>query len=157
MTNMKAAIGNNAGGARFMNDTTEYNTKIVAEFRANKGHVGGQWNDVPLLLLHHRGAKTGVCRVNPVAYLPDGSRFFVWAANGGGPEHPAWFHNLKTHPATRIEVGGDTFDVVAEEAIGDNRDQLFEKAALRYPQLAEAANRTDRIIPILVLRPAQIT
>jgi len=130
----------------------DYNAKIIAEFRANAGRVGGPWQDTPLLLLHHTGAKSGTAHVNPVAYLPDDSRYFIWAANGGAPKHPAWYHNLKAHPITRIEVGSETADVMAEEATGAERDRLYARAADRYPQLAELAHKTDRLIPIVVLR-----
>jgi deazaflavin-dependent oxidoreductase (nitroreductase family) len=132
---------------------TEYNAKIIAELRASQGRVAGTWEDIPLLLLHHTGAKSGVSRVNPVAYLLDDPRYFIWAANGGAPKHPAWYQNLKVHPITRIEVGGDTIDVVAEEATGNDRERLFAKATERYPQLADAANKTQRVIPIVVLTP----
>jgi deazaflavin-dependent oxidoreductase (nitroreductase family) len=135
----------------------EYNAKIIAEFRAGAGRVGGPWEDIPLLLLHHTGAKSATARVNPVAYLPDSSRYFIWAANGGAPNHPAWYHNLKAHPITRIEVGNATVDVVAEEMTGAERDRLFARATGRYPQLAEAARKTDRLIPIVVLRPTPAT
>jgi deazaflavin-dependent oxidoreductase (nitroreductase family) len=131
----------------------QYNAKIIDEFRANDGRVGGMWEETPLLLLHHTGAKFGVGRVNPVAYLPDTSRYFIWAANGGAPKNPAWYHNLKTHPSTTIEVGSETIGVVAEESTGDERDRLFAIAAKRYPQLAELARKTTRVIPIVVLTP----
>ena len=131
----------------------EYNTKVISEFRANSGRVGGMWEETPLLLLHHTGGTTGASRVNPVAYLPDDGRYFIWAANGGAPKHPAWYHNLKEHPVTRIEVRSDTIDVVAEEATGRERDRLFAKAAERYTQLADIAQKTERIIPLVVLTP----
>jgi hypothetical protein len=67
----------------------EYNAKVIAEFRANGGRVSDMWEGTPLLLLHHTGAKSEVRRVNPVAYLPDDGRYFIWAANGGAPRHPA--------------------------------------------------------------------
>jgi deazaflavin-dependent oxidoreductase (nitroreductase family) len=131
----------------------DYNGKIIAEFRANQGHVGGDWEGVPLLLLHHVGAKSAQSRVNPVAYLRDGTYYFVWAANGGASQHPAWYHNLRTHPDTNIEVGGETIDVVAEETTGEERKRLYSMATGTYPQLAEAAARTERVIPIVVLAP----
>ena len=131
----------------------EYNAKIIAEFRANKGHVGDMWEGTPLLLLHHTGATSGVSRVNPVAYLPDDGRYFIWAANGGASKHPAWYHNLKEHPLTRIEVSNETIDVVTEEATGEERESLFAKAAERYPQLAGIARKTERTIPLVVLTP----
>ena len=132
----------------------EYNAKVIGEFRANSGRVGGMWEESPLLLLHHTGAVSGVSRVNPVAYLPDDGRYFIWAANGGAPKHPAWYHNLTEHPVTRIEVGSKMIDVGAEEATGDERERLFAKAAERYPQLADIATKTERIIPLVVLRRA---
>ena len=131
----------------------EYNAKIIAEFRGNEGRVGGPWEDIPLLLLYHTGARSATEHVNPVAYLHDDSRYFIWAANGGAPQHPAWYHNLKAHPVTRIEVGNETVNVVAEEMTGPQRDQLFARATDRYPQLADVAQKTDRVIPIVVLRP----
>ena len=80
-------------------------------------------------------------RVNPVAYLPDDRRYLIWAANGGAPNNPDWYHNLKAHPNTRIEVGSETIDVVAEEATGAERERLFAKATERYPQLHELARQ----------------
>ena len=129
----------------------EYNAKIIKDFRANQGHVGGMWEGTPLLLLHHAGAKSDVSRVTPVAYLPDDRGYLIWAANGGAPNNPSWYHNLKAHPNTRIEVGSETIDVVAEEATGTERERLFAKAADRYPQLHDLAHKTDRVIPMIVL------
>jgi deazaflavin-dependent oxidoreductase (nitroreductase family) len=131
----------------------EYNAKVIGEFRANSGRVGGMWEGTPLLLLHHTGALTGVNRVNPVAYMPDDGRYFIWAANGGAPKHPAWYRNLKENPVTRIEVSSETIEVVAEEATGGERDRLFAKAAKRYPQLADMARKTERVIPLVILTP----
>jgi len=111
------------------------------------------YDGTPLLLLHHIGARSGASRVNPLAYLPAAGRHRIWAANGGAPKHPAWYQNLKTHPFTRIEVGSETIDVVAEEATGDKRVRLFARSAQRYPSLAEIAQRTERVIPLVVLTP----
>jgi len=131
----------------------DYNAKVIAEFRANSGRVGDIWEEIPLLLLHHTGAKSGMRRVNPVAYLPHDAGYLIWAANGGAPKNPAWYHNLMTHPITRIELGRETIEVVAEEARGDKRAHLYARATEHYPQLAEAARKTTRVIPMIVLTP----
>lgn len=131
----------------------DYNALVIDEFRVNAGHVGGDWEDIPLLLLHHTGARSGVGRVNPVAYLPDGRGYFIWAANGGAPSNPDWYHNLKADPNTRIEVGRDTIEVISQEAEGSERERLFAEATDRYPQLLEAARKTSRLIPMIVLTP----
>ncbi len=106
-----------------------------------------------LLLLHHRGARTGAERVNPVAYLPDDGRYVVFASKAGAPTNPAWYHNLKAHPETTIEVGDDTVAVTASEVTGDERDRLFGAQAERSPQFAEYQQKTDRLIPVVVLTP----
>ena len=131
----------------------EYNAKVIDEFRANEGRVGGMWEGTPLLLLHHTGARSGVSRVNPVGYLPDEPRYVIFASNGGAPSSPDWYHNLKAQPTTRIEVESETIDVVAEEATGEERERLFARGAERFPDLARHARRTDRVIPVIVLTP----
>lgn len=131
----------------------EYNAKVIDEFRANDGRVGGIWEATPLLLLHHTGAKSGVSRVNPVGYLPDEQRYLIFASNGGAPSNPDWYHNLEAQPNTRIEVGSETIDVVAEEATGEEREHLFARGADRFPDLTTHARKTDRVIPVIVLTP----
>lgn len=131
----------------------DYNAKLIDEFRASDGRVGGVWVRTPLLLLHHTGAKSGARRVNPVGYLLDPPRYLIFASNGGAPSNPGWYQNLKAQPNTRIEVGRETIDVVAEEAKGEERERLFARAADRFPDLAKYARTTDRMIPVIVLTP----
>jgi len=131
----------------------EYNAQVIDEFRGNEGRVGGIWDGTPLLLLHHTGARSGASRVNPVGYLANESRCVIFASNGGAPSNPAWYHNLKAKPNTRIEVGRETIDVLAREATGEERQRLFRREAERFPDLAEHARRTDRDIPVIVLTP----
>jgi deazaflavin-dependent oxidoreductase (nitroreductase family) len=115
----------------------EYNAKIIEEFRASRGRAGGTWEETPPLLLHHTGAKSGVSRANAVAYLPDGSRHLVWAANGGAPNHPDWYRILMARPNTRIEVGSETIDVWRG---GDGRGA---RAPLRQSSRAIPATRRN--------------
>ena len=131
----------------------DYNAKLIVEFRANDGRVGGVWEGTPLLLLHHTGAKSGASRVNPVGYLPDPPRYLIFASNGGATSNPDWYHNLKAQPNTSIEVGPETIDVLAEEAMGEERKRLFARGADRFPDLAKYARKADRVIPVIVLTP----
>ena len=130
-----------------------YNEQIIEEFRANEGRVGGRFEGNPLLLLHHTGAKSGKSRINPLAYLSDRGRYVVFASKGGAPTHPDWYHNLKAHPNTTIEVGTDTVDVVASKATGEERERIFRIQAERVPQFAEYQKQTKRLIPVMVLTP----
>ena len=133
----------------------EANARIIEEFRANDGRMGGAFEGMQLLLLHHTGAKSGTRRINPVAYLADDGRYVVFASRGGAPANPAWYHNLMAHPDATIEVGRDTIDVVASEATGEERERLYGAQAERIPQFAEYHKRTQRLIPVIVLTPRE--
>ena len=134
-----------------MND---FNAQIIEEFRANDGRVGGQFDGMPILLLHHTGAKSGEHYVNPLAYQADDGRYVVFASRGGSPANPGWYHNLKANPDISIEVGTETIPVHAEEARGEERDRLFRTQAERLPVFAEYEQKTGgRIIPVMVLEP----
>ncbi len=131
----------------------EFNAKIIEEFHANEGSVGGMFDGMPLLLLHHTGAKSGQRRINPLAYQSDGGRYVVFASKGGAPSHPDWYRNLVAHPDATIEVGTDTIDVLASEATGEERERLFRTQAERFPQFGEYEQKTERVIPVIVLTP----
>jgi deazaflavin-dependent oxidoreductase (nitroreductase family) len=131
----------------------DFNARIIDEFRANQGVVGGPFEGATLLLLHHVGAKSGKDRLNPLVYNRDGDRYVVFASKAGAPTNPDWYHNLKANPNITIEVGTDTIEVVASEAGGDERDRLFSAQAERSPQFAEYQSKTDRVIPVIVLTP----
>ncbi|WP_249020984.1 nitroreductase family deazaflavin-dependent oxidoreductase [Conexibacter sp. S30A1] len=131
----------------------DFNTQVINEFRENGGRVGGPFDGAPLLLLHHRGAKSGTERVTPLVYLADGERHLIFASKGGAPENPAWFHNLKAHPDTTIEVGTETIAVTATELTGEERDRLYERQASLMPNFREYQEQTSRKIPVVALTP----
>jgi len=136
-----------------MSSPQDFNAQVIEEFRANEGRVGGMFESMPVLLLHHTGARSGTHRVNPLVYLADDGRYVVFASKGGAPENPGWYHNVTANPQTAIEVGGETVDVAAREATGEERDRLFRTQAERQPQFAEYEQKTERVIPVIVLEP----
>ena len=77
---------------------SDFNLKIIEEFRANGGETSGPFKGRPLLLLTTKGAKSGAERTTPLVYSRDGERVVIIASMGGAPKHPAWFHNLRVHP-----------------------------------------------------------
>jgi deazaflavin-dependent oxidoreductase (nitroreductase family) len=133
----------------------DFNAQIIDEFHANQGRVGRMFEGVPLLLLHHTGAKSGSSRVNPLAYQSDGGRYVIFASKAGAPTNPDWYHNLKAQPNVRIEVGTDTIDVLAGEATGAERERLFSTQVERFPQFAEYEKKAGRVIPVIVLTPVK--
>jgi len=132
----------------------DWNAKIIEEFRANQGKVGGQFEGAPLLLIHTRGAKTGQERVNPVMYQADGDRLAVFASKGGAPTNPDWYKNLVANSRARVEVGTETYDVIARVAEGEERERIWKIQKLRYPGFADYERRTDRQIPVVILERA---
>ena len=131
---------------------TSYNTKIIEEFRANGGRVGGIWKGTDLILIHHVGARSGTERVTPLGCftLEDG-RYVIVAANGGSTAHPGWYHNLKANPMITAEVGGQTFTVLARELDGGARAELWPALVARYPTLGEHQAKTTRQVPVIML------
>lgn len=138
--------------AQAQGNGASYNARIIEEFRAAGGQVGGEWAGTPLILVHHAGARTGIERVTPLGCFPLGNgRYAVVASSGGSPNHPAWYHDLKAHPVTTAEVGAETFTVVAEELDDPARAALWPSLTARYPTLAQHQAKTARQFPVFVL------
>jgi deazaflavin-dependent oxidoreductase (nitroreductase family) len=133
----------------------DFNAQVIAEFRANQGQVGGMFEGMTLLLLHHTGAKSGQSRINPLVYQGEDGRYVIFASKGGAPTNPDWYYNLEAHPEAQIEVGTQTLDVVASEATGGERDRIFRAQVERSPQFGDYEKNTDRVIPVIILTPAQ--
>ena len=121
-------------------------------FGANAGKVGGRFANSNLLLLHTTGAKSGLQRVVPLAYLADGERLVVIASMGGAPRSPKWYHNLVANPDVRVEVGSEQFDAKATVAQEPERTTLYEKMEAVSPAFSTYKEKAaPRIIPVIVL------
>ena len=138
---------------KVMGDRQDWNKKIIEEFRANQGKVGGMFQGTPILLLHHTGAKSGKVRVNPLAYQANGNRLVVFASKGGAPTNPDWFHNLKANPRATVEVGTETRDVRARVAEGEEREKIWSRQKEIMPGFAGYETKTTRQIPVIILEP----
>ncbi|MDG6904635.1 MAG: nitroreductase family deazaflavin-dependent oxidoreductase [Nitrososphaerota archaeon] len=138
-------------------NVNDWNAHNIEEFRNNHGRIGGRFEGAPMLLISHKGARTGKLRVNPLMYLKDGNRYLIFCSKGGAPTNPDWYYNLKAHPEVQIEVGDETINVRAEEIKGTERDRLYAKQASLYPSFAEYQSKTKRIIPIMALSPRKTT
>jgi deazaflavin-dependent oxidoreductase (nitroreductase family) len=136
-----------------VSDGNDFNERNIAEFRANHGRVGGQFEGAPLVILHTVGAKSGKLRINIMMYLADGDRYLIFASKAGADENPAWYWNLKANPDARIEVGDGTVDVRATELQGAERDEKYALQAERYPGFADYEHKTSRTIPVVALTP----
>jgi len=142
-----------------MPDVNDWNKQTIAEFRANGGRIGGPFEGAPVVLVHHRGRKSGREYVNPMMYLPDerdDNTIYVFASKGGTPSNPDWYYNLTAAGEGTIERGTETYRVAVHEVTGTERDRIYDEQARRYPGFAEYAQQTAgiRTIPVLELQRA---
>jgi deazaflavin-dependent oxidoreductase (nitroreductase family) len=135
-----------------MSDRVERNRQIIEEFRANGGEVAA-FAGSRLLLLTHTGARTGRTYTSPMAYLPDRDRLVVFATNGGRPANPGWYHNLVAHPQAMVEVGRESFPVVATLLDGDERERVWAAQVAVAPYFADFRSIAGRTIPVVALVP----
>jgi deazaflavin-dependent oxidoreductase (nitroreductase family) len=140
-----------------MPDVNDWNEKIIAEFRANEGRVGGPFEGAPVVLVHHRGRKSGREYVTPMMYLPDDGEtdtVYVFASKAGAPSNPDWYYNLTAAGEGTVERGTGTYRVAVRELSGDERNRIYDEQARRYSGFAGYAQRTAgiRTIPVLELR-----
>ena len=132
---------------------SDWNDKIIEEFRANEGKVGGNFEGAPLLLLHTTGARTGQERVSPMMYQQVDGGYAVFASKGGAPTNPDWYHNLVARPEVRAEIGTGTRQLVARVAQGEERERIWTAQKAAYPGFADYERKTTREIPVVILEP----
>jgi deazaflavin-dependent oxidoreductase (nitroreductase family) len=139
-----------------MTGPSDFNGKIIEEFRTNAGKVGGPFAGSDILLLHHTGARTGTERVSPLAFQRVGESLAVFASKAGAPDNPAWYHNLIANPDASVEVGTETFPVKARVAEPAERDVLWDRQKERAPHFAQYEEKAaPRKIPVIVLDPVK--
>ena len=134
-----------------MND---FNQKIIDEFRANAGVVGGPFEGGTLLILHTTGAKSGAVRLSPLMYREEGDDLAIFASKAGAPDNPDWYHNVRANPDVTIEIGTETRAARARVAEGAERDEIWDRQKTEVPQFAEYEANTDRTIPVVILETA---
>lgn len=132
---------------------SDFNQKIMEEFHANGGKVGGRFDGVDILILTSTGRKSGQMRWHPIAYSTDGDRYIIVASKAGAPTSPDWYHNVVASGSAVIEVGNDVIPVEATIATGAERERLYAQHAARMPAFNDYVKNTTREIPVVVLTP----
>ena len=135
--------------------TKLYGSAHVKRYRETGGEVGHIWKEgSTILLLTTTGRTSGERRTTPLIYAEDGDRYVIIASQGGAPEHPGWYRNLDEGSRRRAAGEDDVFPANARTAEGEERDRLWEKANEVWPHYAEYQQRTERVIPVVVLERA---
>ena len=144
-------MSDETSGAEANKALNDWNANVIAEFRANEGRVGGNFEGAPVLLLHTIGKRSGLDRVNPMMYLELDGAIYVFASNAGAPTHPDWYLNLVANPDVNVEVGTETYSVTAETVSPSERDRIYALQVERYPGFGEYEQKTTRVIPVVKL------
>ncbi|WNV89585.1 nitroreductase family deazaflavin-dependent oxidoreductase [Umezawaea sp. Da 62-37] len=133
-------------------DTRSWNEKVIDEFHANAGKVGGPFEGKELVLLTMTGAKSGEPRTTPLATSHDGDDLVVVASYGGADRHPDWYYNVVANPRVTVEFGTEKFEATAREVTDRaERDRLYANMVSVMPGFADYEKKTDRLIPVIVL------
>jgi deazaflavin-dependent oxidoreductase (nitroreductase family) len=133
-------------------DYERFTRMLIEDMRAHNGEVtNGPMAGRPLMLLTTTGAKTGKERSTIVTYTRDGDRYVIAASKSGAPTNPAWFHNLRANPEVTAEAGGEKFRARATVTSGAERDRLWDQHAEQRPEFRDYPNKTDRVIPMILL------
>ena len=134
-----------------MTDRNEFNRTVIDEFRETGGKASGIFEGAPMILITHKGAKSGKEYTTPLVHTRDGDSYVIIASKGGAPQYPQWFRNLVANPDVTVEVGTERFPARARVAEGDERARLFRAQADLMPNFDEYAKATTREIPVVVL------
>ena len=124
----------------------------AAVFRLTGGRLGRRLVDNDMLLLTTVGASTGREHTVPLLYLEHDDSLVVVASYGGRPDHPQWFKNLLTNPRGRAQVGSESFPVESAVAAAEERSLLWPNVVDAYDGYQVYQSRTDRVIPLVLLR-----
>jgi len=132
--------------------TTLFGQEHVRRYRETDGKEGHIWKEgSTILLLTTTGRKTGKETTTPLIYGVDGDNPVIVASQGGAPEHPGWYRNLSKTPEVGVQILGEEFRARARTAEGEERERLWRTMNEIWPHYAEYAERTDRVIPVVVL------
>lgn len=126
----------------------------VELYESSGGTQGTTMRGMPVIVLTTKGARTGKIRKTPLMRVEHDGRYAVVASLGGAPKHPVWYHNITAHPHVELQDGPVKQDMTARELSGHERQLWWQRAVAAYPDYADYQTKTDRVIPVLVLEPA---
>ena len=111
---------------------------------------------LPVVIVTHRGRKTGAIRKTPLMRVVDGNNYILVASQGGAPKNPLWYYNLKANPNVEIRDRSEVYAMRVREIVNSaERERLWKIAVEAYPPYQEYQEKTDRVIPIFVAEPVE--
>ncbi|MGH9135631.1 MAG: nitroreductase/quinone reductase family protein [Acidimicrobiales bacterium] len=134
-------------------------SRAAARFHARrhaqgKGKLLDRFIGAPVFSLTVAGRKSGQPRTVMLILTRRGDDIIVAGSNGGNPDPPAWYLNLRDAGEATVEVGGERWAVTARHAEGAERDECWQLLVATYPDFETYQRLTDRQIPVVVLERA---
>ena len=128
----------------------------VELYEGSDGAEGTTLRDtgLPVIIVTHRGRKTGALRKTPLMRVVDGKNYVLVASKGGAPENPLWYYNLKADPEVEIRDHSEVFSMRVRQVVDPiERERLWKLAVAAYPPYQDYQQRTERLIPLFVAEP----
>jgi deazaflavin-dependent oxidoreductase (nitroreductase family) len=125
----------------------------LAVYKLTKGALGGSMVGLGVLLLTTTGRKSKKLITRPLGFFPDGDKYVIIGSNGGSDSHPNWYLNLQENPKVHVQIKERQFDAMAAPAAEPERKRLWDKLVELSPWYVRYAEKTQRVIPMVVLTP----
>lgn len=142
--------------AKYVPSPRDWVREQVELYEGSGGTRGTTLRDtgLPVVIVTHRGNKTGEIRKTPLMRVKDGGSYILVGSQGGAPKHPAWVHNLRANPQIELRDGTVVQPMrVREVKDAAERSRLWTLAVAAYPPYAEYQARTKRQIPVFAAEP----
>ena len=136
---------------KYIPSTSKWVADQVGLYEGSGGTEGTTLRGLPVIIVTNTGWKTGAIRKTPLMKVTDGKRYILIASQGGAPNHPLWYHNLKADSKVEIRDGVNVYSMVAKE-INDTKERarLWKLAVEAFSPYQEYQEKTERTIPVFL-------
>jgi deazaflavin-dependent oxidoreductase (nitroreductase family) len=141
------------GGWMFVNVFNHVDRFLLGKTNGRVSVALGSRASKNVVLLGCTGARSGLKREVPLLSTPVGGEVVLIASKAGAPQSSAWYCNLKANPVCTLTIDGRSVECAAREVKGDERQRYWRAAVENYPGYADYQQRTQRLIPVMVLTP----
>ncbi len=142
--------------ANYIPSPRDWVREQVELYESSDGTRGTTLRDtgMPVIIVTHRGNRTGAVRKTPLMRVRDGNAYVLIASQGGAPSDPAWVHNLRANPDVELRDLAVVTPMRAREVKDPaERARLWQLAAAAFPPYDDYQKKTSRTIPVFVAEP----
>ncbi|WP_019202662.1 nitroreductase/quinone reductase family protein [Tsukamurella sp. 1534] len=108
-----------------------------------------------VVLFTYRGPKSGKLFRRPLMRVEKDGVYAAVASLGGAPENPVWFSAMLKNDEVEVQDGSTVVSGPVREIHGAEREEWWTRAVAAYPPYADYQEKTDRLIPIVLVEPGR--